>query len=93
MKIDVVPQRDPDLTLWGKPRFFDFKTYPGAVVLAFENDVVMTIPMTVFERLRFSIPDQQFKVAKPEEGAPAARVTVDKVARHMQHVKLGGMAR
>lgn len=86
MEINIVPSLDPDFTLWGKPRFFDFKTYPGAVVLQFENDVVMTLPLAVFNGLRFSVPDQRVLIASPEKDAKGARVTTKEVAEQQQAV-------
>jgi hypothetical protein len=93
MKIDVHPQENPNFMLWGKPKFFDFKTYPGAVVLQFENDVVMTIPMAVFEKLQFSVPDQTIKIRKADSGQKGARTSVSEVATtHFQPAQEGPRA-
>lgn len=95
MNIDITPQENPNFMLWGKPVYFDFKTYPGAVVLQFDNDVVMTIPMKVFEVLQFSVPDQTIRIAKGDPNAESTKTTVFKVAAEMvkrqelgQHIKM-----
>jgi hypothetical protein len=58
MKIDITPDRNMDFQFLGVAQSFDRHTFPGFVLVKFENGAEVKLPMAVFEDCRFLLKEK-----------------------------------